>query len=88
MITQEDIDAFYAMEKDIDAEFETDQSAKINECENVQGEQSSAVQKDMKCWALKVGMWADADYSAIVEAHAEARGWKQKAFTGMEVYDE
>ena len=86
MITQEDIDAFSAMHA-ADAEFEKE-SAKINECENVQGEQSSAVQRDMKCWALKVGMWADADYSAIVEAHAEARGWKQKPLTGMEVYDE
>ena len=64
------------------------ESARINECENVQGEQSIAVQMDMKCWAIKVGMWATAEYGDIVEAHAEARGWKQKPLTGMEVCDE
>lgn len=55
--------------------------------ENVQGEQSSAVQSDMKQWALKEGHWPDMDYIHMVAAHAEARGWTQKGFTGMEVYD-
>ena len=55
--------------------------------ENVRGEQSSAVQSDMKQWALKEGHWPDMDYIHMVAAHAEARGWTQKGFTGMEVYD-
>ena len=55
--------------------------------ENVQGEQSSAVQSDMKQWALKEGHWPDMDYIHMVAAHAEARGWTQEGFTGFEVFD-
>ena len=55
--------------------------------ENVQGEQSSAVQSDMKQWALKEGHWPDMDYIHMVAAHAEARGWTQEGFTGMETED-
>jgi hypothetical protein len=51
-----------------------------------QGEQSIMVQVDMKKWAQKEGMWPQIDYKAMIDAHAEARGWTQEGFTGMEVY--
>ena len=60
-----------------------------------QGEQSCAVQMDMKQWAIKAGMWPNSeiygtnvqasDYIDIVEAHAAACGWKQEGFDGMEI---
>jgi len=52
-----------------------------------QGEQSSAVQSDMKKWAQKEGMWPQIDYKAMIDAHAEARGWTQEGFTGMEIIE-
>jgi hypothetical protein len=55
--------------------------------ETAQGEQSIAVQSDMKQWALKEGHWPQMDYIHMVAAHADARGWTQEGFTGMEVYD-
>ena len=64
----------------------SDELAKINKPHPVQGEQSSAVQIDMKQWAIKAGLWPTAEYGEIVEAHAEARGWKQEGFNGMEIY--
>ena len=67
-----------------DFEMATEELARIHNAHSVQGEQSSAVQIDMKQWALKAGLWPTAEYSEIVEAHAEARGWKQENFTGME----
>ena len=51
-----------------------------------QGEQSIMVQVDMKKWAQKEGMWPQIDYKAMIDGHAEARGWTQEGFTGMEVY--
>ena len=51
-----------------------------------QGEQSIMVQSDMKKWAQKEGMWPQIDYKAMIDAHAEARGWTQEGFTGMEIY--
>jgi hypothetical protein len=51
----------------------------------VQGEQSIMVQRDMKQWALKEGHWPHMDYIHMVAAHAEARGWTQEGFTGMEI---
>ena len=51
-----------------------------------QGEQSIAVQSDMKKWAEQEGMWPSSVYSNIIIAHAEARGWTQEGFTGMEIY--
>ena len=50
-----------------------------------QGEQSCMVQVDMKKWAQKEGLWPQINYSRIVEAHADARGWTQEGFTGMEI---
>ncbi len=63
----------------------TDELIRIHQAQPVQGEQSSAIQMDMKQWALKAGMWATAEYSEIVEAYAKACGWKQEYFTGMEI---
>jgi len=51
-----------------------------------QGEQSIMVQSDMKQWAQKEGLWPQINYHRIVEAHAEARGWTQEGFTGLETY--
>ncbi|HAW05693.1 MAG TPA: hypothetical protein DCW83_13465 [Saprospirales bacterium] len=53
--------------------------------ETVQGEQSIMVQKDMKQWALKEGMWPHSHYDNIKSGHADARGWTQEGFTGMEI---
>ena len=51
----------------------------------VQGEQSYMVQVDMKKWAQKEGMWPHSNYNNIISAHADARGWTQEGFTGMEI---
>ena len=52
----------------------------------VQGEQSCMVQSDMGRWAKDNGMWTTISmhYNHIVDAHADARGWTQEGFTGME----
>lgn len=53
--------------------------------ETTQGEQSIMVQVDMKKWAQKEGLWPHSHYDNIIGAHADARGWTQEGFTGMEV---
>ncbi|MCG7944853.1 MAG: hypothetical protein N0C84_00750 [Candidatus Thiodiazotropha taylori] len=53
-----------------------------------QGEQSIMVQHDMGKWAKATGVWGTMHYSHIVEAFAEARGWTQKDFTGLEIIDD
>ena len=53
----------------------------------MQGEQSSMVQSDMKKWAEKEGYWPMMDYVHMVAAHAVARGWTQKDFTGLEIIE-
>ena len=50
-----------------------------------QGEQSIMVQRDMKKWAEAEGWWPAANYQDIVLGHAEARGWSQEGFTGLEM---
>ena len=50
-----------------------------------QGEQSSMVQRDMKQWAEAEGWWPASHYQDIVLGHAEARGWTQDGFTGLEM---
>lgn len=50
-----------------------------------QGEQSIMVQKDMKKWGLKEGLWPHINYHRIIESHAEDRGWTQEGFTGLEM---
>lgn len=54
----------------------------------VQGQQSIAVQIDMKKWAQKEGMWPHSHYGNIIGGHSDARGWTQEGFTGMEIVDE
>lgn len=54
----------------------------------VQGEQSCMVQTDMKKWAQKEGLWPQMHYRTIIDRNAEARGWDQVGFTGMEIVDE
>lgn len=58
------------------------------EASPAQGEQSCAVQSDMKAWALKSGLWPQMHYRTIIDRNAEARGWDQVGFTGMEIVDE
>ena len=53
----------------------------------VQGEQSIMVQRDMKEWAVKKGMWPNEPYKDIIVMHAIDRGWLQPNFTGMEIVD-
>ena len=53
-----------------------------------QGEQSYMVQIDMKKWAQKEGLWPTTNYGRIIREHADARGWTQEGFTGMEIVDE
>ena len=57
------------------------------DAQTAQGEQSSAVQSDMKKWAEKEGHWPMMDYVHMVAAHAVARGWTQEGFTGMEIVE-
>lgn len=52
-----------------------------------QGEQSIMVQSDMKQWGVENGMWPNIAYWKIVYDHAEARGWTQEGFTGMEIIE-
>ena len=53
------------------------------------GEQWDMVRQDMHQWSIETGFSVpyDVPYKDIVKAHAEARGWTQEGFTGMEVYD-
>jgi len=55
--------------------------------QSAQGEQSIAVQKDMKEWAVQEGLWPQINYNRIIESHAEARGWTQEGFTGLEIVE-
>ena len=55
--------------------------------EPVQGEQSIMVQSDMKAYGLKTGLWPNSHYDNIMSAHADARGWTQEGFTGMEIIE-
>ena len=64
-----------------------DEVARVH-AETAQGEQSSMVQVDMKKWAQKEGMWPHSNYNNIINGHADARGWTQEGFTGMEIVDE
>ena len=61
-----------------------DEVARVH-AETAQGEQSIWVQSDMKAYALKTGLWPSSNYRDIIDAHADARGWAQKGFTGMEI---
>ena len=63
-----------------------DEISRIN-AGTAQGDQSIMVQRDMKQWALKEGWWPATNYQDIVLGHAEARGWIQEGFTGMELAD-
>jgi hypothetical protein len=56
------------------------------EAGTAQGEQSIMVQRDMKKWAEAEGLWPATNYQDIVLSHAEARGWMQEGFTGMEIW--
>ena len=67
-----------------DCIFIEDEVYRIN-AKTAQGEQSIMIQSEMKRWGLDTGMWPNAHYQDIVLAHAEARGWTQDGFTGMEV---
>lgn len=69
-----------------DIMFIEDEQFRIN-ADTAQGEQSSAVQVDMKKWAQKEGLWPQINYHRIIEAHAEARGWTQEGFTGLEIIE-
>ncbi len=64
--------------------FIEDEYRRIN-APTAQGEQSSMVQRDMKQWAEAEGCWPASQYQDIVLGHAEARGWTQENFTGMEM---
>lgn len=50
-----------------------------------QGEQATMVQIDCKNWAKKEGLWPQINYYRLMECHAEARGWTQEGFTGLEM---
>ena len=66
-------------------EFVWDEIDRINNAGPAQGELSIMVQKDMKRWGLKEGLWPHINYHRIIEAHAEDRGWTQEGFTGLEM---
>ena len=52
-----------------------------------EGDMQSGVKSDMKRWGLDTGLWPNSNYQDIVIGHAEARGWTQEGFTGMEIVD-
>ena len=66
--------------------FVEDEEFRINALP-VQGEQSIAVQLDMKQWALKQGYWPNEEYGRIMFHYAGARGWTQEGFSGMEIIE-
>lgn len=53
--------------------------------DTAQGEQSIAVQIDMKRWALKEGLWSSETYKNIIVLYAIAQGWLQEYNDGMEI---
>ena len=67
-----------------DCIFIEDEVYRIN-AGTAQGEQSIMIQSEMKQFGLANDMWPMSNYGDIVAAHAEARGWTQDGFTGMEV---
>ena len=68
-------------------EMAADEVARIH-ADTVQGEQSCMVESDMKKWARKEGLWPHMNYSNDHHcSHAEARGWTQPGFTGMEIIE-
>ena len=52
-----------------------------------EGDMQAEVKSDMGKWAKATGVWGSMHYSHIVDAHAEARGWTQEGFTGMEIIE-
>lgn len=50
-----------------------------------EADQQRQVKQDMKQWGLREGLWPQINYNRIIEAHAEARGWTQEGFTGLEM---
>jgi len=52
-----------------------------------EGDMQAEVKSDMGRWAKATGVWGSTHYSHIVEAFAEARGWTQQGFTGMEIIE-
>lgn len=67
-----------------DSTFIWEELARINST-TFQSQHSAMVQSDMKAYALKAGLWPNSDYKRIIRRHAEARGWTQEGFTGMEI---
>jgi len=51
-----------------------------------EGDMQAEVKSDMGKWAKSTGVWGTMHYSHIVESFAEARGWTQEGFTGMEIW--
>ena len=52
-----------------------------------EGDMQAEVKSDMGKWAKSTGVWGNMHYSHIVEAFAEARGWTQECFTGLEIIE-
>lgn len=67
-----------------DSTFIWEELARINPT-TFQSQHSVMVQSDMKAYGLKTGLWPNSDYKRIIRRHAEARGWTQEGFTGMEI---
>jgi len=67
-----------------DSTFIWEELARINPT-TFQSQHSAMVQSDMKAYALKAGLWPNSNYKRIIRRHAEARGWTQEGFTGMEI---
>ena len=67
----------------------SDEIQRINP-KTAQGEQSSAVQLEMKAHAVKNGDWSSTElsYKDHIDDHAKARGWKQDDFTWSEIIEE
>lgn len=68
-----------------DIKFIEDEQRRINAWKQ-EGDMEAEVKSDMGKWAKATGVWGSMHYSHIVEDFAEARGWTQEGFTGMETY--
>ena len=52
-----------------------------------ESDMQAEVKSDMGKWAKATGIWGSMHYSHIVDAYAEARGWTQEGFTGLEIVE-
>jgi hypothetical protein len=68
----------------LDIQFIEEEQRRI-EPQICEGDMQAEVKSDMGKWAKASGRGWSRHHSHIVDAYAEARGWTQEGFTGMEI---